>query len=681
MLCWFNITYFFTEVRMLWVIFYCGLISFVVSARPINNTSLTDATASNNSDTRLVTKKWKGTSNADHARKDCVFQIEENDITNIVERTENDLVNIVDFHFFKGTSQNDKLFEDVQIALVTLVGREILLILDEKRYSIVALTLNAGRENLNVHFKNVSLTNCTKQHVAASMLEQIVLRNKNPRNYEICYAERRVKQTDRMCCRITDTDSTNFKYECSKKDSFLQKSAFSLILTILMIGTLPFLFWILLPLLLWYSLGKIYYDQYYKLEESTMSPIRFFVKMVWKEQDLIPATFIRKCVIILALYVNGRLCIIYATSDTYLWVLFVPTVPGSFGILLVLYLDRFKLSEIATLTDGQLFEFWLSRSGSVDLLKLASQPRRRLTRLNKLFIFAFSPLFLVFYLSLFILELTIILGYGENNKKYFCRDFFLIVDTVISMALYIFQFHISYILTFAVQSLLLGLFLNLAYFLPYLTAISVFTFYGHGIWKSVEEKFFLLKLLIYEECQEKKAKFNEINGTPQKDQKLVSVVPKKIYDTIREKLLPYSATVSWAVIKLLWLFVFSYGILELVRMLHTFNTTAGIKVMVTASVGILPRIFSTITWNAGGEEREEAWKKDMKLNLKRMIKAIPDDEIVLSIPMMIQLSKWTQATENPQITSTPISDSDTSDEDLQNGIRYVYSRFICTEVF
>ena len=83
-----------------------------------------------------------------------------------------------------------------------------------------------------------------------------------------------------------------------------------------------------------------------------------------------------------------------------------------------------------------------------------------------------------------------------------------------------------------------------------------------------------------------------------------------------------------------------------------------------------------LTWNAGGEERKEAWKKDIKLNLKRMIKAIPDDEVVLSIQTMIQLPEWTQATENPQITSTPTSHSDTSDEDLQNGIRYVYNRFV-----
>ena len=182
---------------------------------------------------------------------------------------------------------------------------------------------------------------------------------------------------------------------------------------------------------------------------------------------------------------------------------------------------------------------------------------------------------------------------------------------------------------------------------------------------------------MYEECQEKNAKTNEINGTPQKDLQLISVVPKKIYDSIREKLLSYKATASWAVIKLLWLLVFSYGILELVRMLHTFNTTAAIKVVVTASIGILPRIFNTITWNAGGEERKEAWEKDMKLNLKRMIKAIPDDEIVLSIPRMLQFSEWTlQATENPQSTNPPTSDSNTSDEEPQNGIRYVYNRFV-----
>ena len=658
---------------MLWVIFYCGLISFVVSARPINNTSLTDATASNNSDTRLVTEKSNGTSNADHARKDCVFQIEENDITNIVERTD-DLVNIVDFHFFKGTGQNEKLFEDVQIALVTIFGREILLILDEKRYSIAGLTLNAGRENVNVHFKNVSLTNCTKQHVAESMLEQIVLRNKNPRNYEICYAERRVKQTDRKCCRITDTDLTNFKYECSKKDSFLQRSAFSLILTILMIGTLPFLFWAILSSLLGYSAGKICYAQYYKLEESTMSPIRFFVKIVWKEQGLISVTLIRKCVIILALCVNIRLCIIYATSDTYLWGFFVPTVPFSLGILFLLYFDRFRLYEISIVIDEQLFEFWVTEITSlVHLLKFTSVPGRRLTRLDIFFSFVLSPLYLSFFFSLFFLELTIILGYAKNNKKYYCRDFFLIVDTIVSMALYIFQFHISYILTFAIQSLLLGLFLNFTYFLPYLTAISVFTFYGHGIWNSLTEKYLLLKLLIYEECQEKKAKTNEINGTPQKDQKLVSVVPKKIYDTIREKLLPYEETVSWAVIKLLLLLVFSYGILELVRMLHTYNTTAGIKVVVTASVGILPRIFNTITWNAGGEEGKEAWKKNIKLNLKRMIKAIPDDEIVLSTPSMVKYRDWIRIVEHQE---RPILM-----RDLQNEIRYVDNRFIHIENF
>ena len=324
------------------LIFYCGLIPFVVFARPTNYTSPTDTKGSNNSDGRLT------------ITKDCVLQIRRNDITNIVERTENDLVNIVDFHFY-GTNQHDKLFEDMQIALVTSVGREILLILDEERYSIATLTLNAGRENLNVHFKNVSLTDCAKKYIVASMLEQIVQRNKKPSSYEICYAERRVEETDRMCCRITDTDLTNFKYECSKKDSFLQRSTFTWILTILMICTLPFLFWVLLLKLLLYNFNKIYCHQYYKLEESTMSPIRFLVKMVWEEQDFILVTFIRKCVIILALYINIRLCIIYATSDIYLWVLFVPTVLGSFRILRLLCLDRDNLSEFERFKPATLF--------------------------------------------------------------------------------------------------------------------------------------------------------------------------------------------------------------------------------------------------------------------------------------------------------------------------------------
>ena len=70
---------------------------------------------------------------------------------------------------------------------------------------------------------------------------------------------------------------------------------------------------------------------------------------------------------------------------------------------------------------------------------------------------------------------------------------------------------------------------------------------------------------------------------------------------------------------MLWSFVFSYGIYELVNMLHTFNTTAAVQVVTTASVGVLPYIFNMVSWKNSAEERKEAWKEEMKLNVKRRV--------------------------------------------------------------
>jgi septal ring factor EnvC (AmiA/AmiB activator) len=54
-------------------------------------------------------------------------------------------------------------------------------------------------------------------------------------------------------------------------------------------------------------------------------------------------------------------------------------------------------------------------------------------------------------------------------------------------------------------------------------------------------------------------------------------------------------------------------------MLHTFNTTAAVQVVTTASVGVLPYIFNMVSWKNSAEERKEAWKEEMKLNVKRRV--------------------------------------------------------------
>ena len=125
-------------------------------------------------------------------------------------------------------------------------------------------------------------------------------------------------------------------------------------------------------------------------------------------------------------------------------------------------------------------------------------------------------------------------------------------------------------------------------------------------------------------------------------------MPKEIYHNIRKKLLPYDKSLFWVVLQLLWLLVLSYGVSELVRMLRAFNTTATIKVLATASVGILPHMFNTIFWDAKGGDGKELWKKELKENVKRLVETLPIHKIVLSLPASSEAERNSESGEQQQ---------------------------------
>ena len=649
---------------MLLVIFYCGLIPFVVFARPANDPSPTDT--GNNNDAWLIVGKSTNTTNADNGI-DCAPQINENDITNIVERTESDQVNIIDFRFFDGEGQDQRLFEDMKITLVTLVGREILLILSNMEYSYITLTLNAGRENRNVHFKNVSLKNCNEKHVALSILEQIVLRVKNPKIHEVCYGETQDKYIDQyvgqynpvkikfrlqkyrwICCRITNTDLTNFQHVCLERNPFLQ--GFLALLTILTIISLPLYFARLLRMLLSNSLFKIIHPEYYTLHESTMSLTSLLVRIVWDEQGSICVSIGRRCAITFVLFGNIYLCVSQASSSVTLWYLFMCCVLISYAFFMVTVIF--------------IFGGWKFEKHRIEraLLKFREFPfnLKPESRIKSILLVPVSVVCLVFTSFVFIVFIR-----HEYNVKIFkswLPRFFLSFDILVAYGFAIFQFNTYYALTYAVQFFLLGLFLNLAYFLPYLAAISVFTFYFYGTWKSLEQKYFLLKLLIYEECQARKPDTDEDETLPEQDQKIHCVVPKEIYHSIRKELLPYDKSLFWVVLQLLWLLVLSYGVSELVRMLRTFNTTATLKVLATASVGILPHMCNTIFWDAKGGDGKEPWKKELKENVKRLAETLPIHKIVLSLPTIT----GTASSEAEQNSESGVQSQNDENDEPQN---------------
>jgi flagellar biosynthesis GTPase FlhF len=162
--------------------------------------------------------------------------------------------------------------------------------------------------------------------------------------------------------------------------------------------------------------------------------------------------------------------------------------------------------------------------------------------------------------------------------------------------------------------LLLGLLLNLTYFIPYFAFISVLTFYSLGFWKSMEEKYFLLQRLIYEyrDCD---------NGEQIADNKEFYAVEKNYYDKIRERLLPYDTNLSYFAMKMLLSFVFSLGIFLVITMLNEFNVTGVVQVVTTASLGIMPHIFSTVALKTS-EERKKEWEERLKFKVKSMVKQL-----------------------------------------------------------
>ena len=113
-----------------------------------------------------------------------------------------------------------------------------------------------------------------------------------------------------------------------------------------------------------------------------------------------------------------------------------------------------------------------------------------------------------------------------------------LIYLIVTLIFFLFPLHSYLMLAFSILFLLLGLFLNLSYFIPYLASFSVFAFYGCGYWASLEEKYFLLKFLIYEACLDEQKHNNDPNPNLNDNRnrnanELLSVVSKDLYETIR----------------------------------------------------------------------------------------------------------------------------------------------------
>ena len=151
----------------------------------------------------------------------------------------------------------------------------------------------------------------------------------------------------------------------------------------------------------------------------------------------------------------------------------------------------------------------------------------------------------------------------------------------------------------------------------------------------MEEKYFVLKRLIYEACRETQNNNGCIpNRHPKPNEKVIPVVSKELYDKIREVMLPYHTNLFYFVLKMFWSIAFSSGIFMLMYILNKFHVGGLVQIVITASLGVMPHILNMVALKAN-EERKKAWNEKLKLNVKYMVEDLTREDRELARTVLI----------------------------------------------
>ena len=660
---------------MVLLLFYCGLLSTVVSAHFNNNASHDGDELDMN--TTLSTLP----STTISVSKDCVLEMKENEISEVTELFNSNFVNVVVIHIsLANGSHEGELLSDFNfnVLLSNPIGREILYALEKWEFWYFPWTLKAGIRNFKLSVKG-SQYDCIKtgknpkdfvlestQHIVDSVNLAI--------NYHVCssFKETSSGKVNLTCCHMAKHNlATEFNYKCPKGSSFLFESDLLWWFIFYMI-TIFGLFYLMLLLLVFLSRTEFNfeYPEYHKLEESMMSPSTILLKVIWDENGRV-ASFIRSLVLVGVFSYFWYLMLWTEKQNKNVSITFTPLFVAWGLSFSVSNLFRFKIpnsSENQKRIEKQRNNFFVNalvihwekgkREYFENVVKIIMQPfnpkvwkpmiknlyndckafvtwktrrfRNRTLKTLALCFYSVLALLICFVcISILFCLLTsvsifypillfVILLIGIYRSKYRDDNFSQILLSSIDMfgLCYLFLQSILMI-SYTIVSFLLGLFLNLFHFIPFIAFFSVLTFYCSTYWKTMEEKYFVLKQLIYEACRETQNINNIPNRHPKPGEKVLLVVSSKLHDKIREEFLPYDTNLFYFVLKIFWVIAFSLGIFALIKMLNEFNVTGLVQVVTTASLGVMPHIFNMVG-SKTSEAKTKAHNENLKLNVKYM---------------------------------------------------------------
>ena len=675
------------------LIFYCGLILSVVSAH-FNNDTLHDG-----DELDINTTLSTLASTTIPVSKDCVLEMKENEISQIVELFNNNLVNVVVIHIsFSNGSHEGQLFSDFNVSLSNPIGREILYALEREEFRYFPWTLKAGIRNFKLNVKG-SQNDCTKTGKNATdfvleSTQHIVDSINLATNYQVCsfFKETSSGKVKKTCCEMTKPNlATKFNYKCPKENSFLFGSdlLWRVMFWIMLFFALFYLMWLLLVCVSRTEFD-LKYPEYYKLEESLISPSSILLKVFWDENGRV-VFFIRSLVLVGVFsclwywYIKVQTYTSYLNIIVVFWGLsfLVSNLFRSRSAKSSIILHRIKLGRYIV----RMPQFFLNnpdtiwekdKQGDFEILvKIIILPfnsnvwrnvkevlyqictgfarwatgrfRNRILKTLVLCVYYVVAVLICFVFTCILFCFLILLSitcFFMSLGMFLVLIFFVDSrdDSWFSYVLSVFHaigFNYSIIISVTVvassiMSFLLGLFLNLIYFIPYLAFFSVLTFYCCTYWKTMEEKYFVLKRLIYEACQETQNINNRciLNGHPEPNEEVLPVVSKELYDKIREELLPYDTNLFSLGLKMFWSIAFSLGIFVLINMLNEFSVTGVIQVVTTASLGVMPHIFNMVGLKTS-EERKKAENEKLKLNVKYMVEKLIREDSKLAQAVLI----------------------------------------------
>ena len=638
--------------------------------------------------------------------KDCVLEMKENEISQIVELFNSNLVNVVVIYIsFSTSSHEGQLFSDFNVLLSNPVGREILYALERPEFRYFPWTLKAGIRNFKLNVKG-SQNDCIKTRknptdFALESTQHIVDSINLATNYQVCisFKETPSGKVKKTCCQMTKPNlATKFNFKCPKGNSFLFGSGLLwFALYIIMYLFICFYFMWLLLVLLSRTEFDLKYPEFYKLEESMMSPFSILLKVFWGGKGRVISSFWSLLLVSVISYFS--LFAVQAKERNTLSLYFIVI------FFMVSWIQVFYTACKPRITNSSLilnnikerrnnvFQWYVrfyhnpdplwekGKRGDFEIVvKIILSPfnpnvwRNLINMLyNKCIIFArcvterfnnrilktlalctylvFAVLTCFVYACLFFCVLIVfatiypiltlwnvfeLVFSLQRRPGGFCDRFLFFLSPLSYLLFLLFS---VLIIILVIMSFLLGLFLNLIYFIPYFALFSVLTFYCYTYWKTMEEKYFVLKQLIYEACRELQNINNGCipNRHPEPNEEVLLVVSKELYDKIREKLLPYDTNLFYCGLKMVWSIAFSLSIFALINMLNEFNVTGLVQVVTTASVGVMPYIFNMVA-SKTSEAKTKAWNEQLKMNVKYMVEGLTreDPELARTVLIMEQ---------------------------------------------